>query len=275
MMAADQGHGDAQYNTGYCFEKGEGTEVDLEQALKYYKMAAEQDIDGAQSKVDSLDGSFKKQEEEQMKQLLQSQQLQQIVQQYHQQNPVHPHQHHKMLRPSETQQSNTAPRLRAKPPDRNPSIRTHQYERTPSMSRTLPRTLSTKVSQSFVPPMKSIVKAEASDIIASMNTVPTTTVTLQPNTSTDNNTNSGGNRKKNRRKLKDKEKEREMQNFMNPDGSFKEKSFEESPTVHHETVVKTKSKERSESPRKHRRTGITRQNASPGMSNFETRAKPT
>ena len=41
-LAADQGHAEAQYNLGRCYEKGEGVSKDYKEAEKYYKLAADQ-----------------------------------------------------------------------------------------------------------------------------------------------------------------------------------------------------------------------------------------
>lgn len=41
-LAAEQGDADAQFNLGCCYEGGNGVEKDLAEAAKYYYMAAEQ-----------------------------------------------------------------------------------------------------------------------------------------------------------------------------------------------------------------------------------------
>ena len=46
--AADQGQADAQYNFGSMCEEGRGGEKDLTAALRFYQLAAEQDVPEAQ-----------------------------------------------------------------------------------------------------------------------------------------------------------------------------------------------------------------------------------
>jgi hypothetical protein len=40
-MAAEQGDSDAQYRLGDLYERGDGVELDIGQALKFYQMAAD------------------------------------------------------------------------------------------------------------------------------------------------------------------------------------------------------------------------------------------
>ncbi len=40
-MAAKQGHPEAQYEIGYCYENGEGSEKDYDKAAKWYRKVAE------------------------------------------------------------------------------------------------------------------------------------------------------------------------------------------------------------------------------------------
>jgi TPR repeat protein len=47
-MAAEQNYADAQYNLGYCYEYGKGVEQDYTVAVKWYKKAAEQNYAVAQ-----------------------------------------------------------------------------------------------------------------------------------------------------------------------------------------------------------------------------------
>lgn len=42
LLSADQGYAKAQNNVGYCYEFGEGVESDMQEALRYYKLAADQ-----------------------------------------------------------------------------------------------------------------------------------------------------------------------------------------------------------------------------------------
>ena len=45
---------DAQYNLGVCYELGEGVEKDLEEAKKWYQLAAKQGEEEAKSALDRL-----------------------------------------------------------------------------------------------------------------------------------------------------------------------------------------------------------------------------
>lgn len=49
--AAEQGNALAQYNFGYCYEKGYGIEKNEEEAIKWYRKAAEQGYHNAQFEV--------------------------------------------------------------------------------------------------------------------------------------------------------------------------------------------------------------------------------
>ena len=42
MRSGRQGIANAQYNLGYCYEKGYGVTKDKEQAMQWYKKAADQ-----------------------------------------------------------------------------------------------------------------------------------------------------------------------------------------------------------------------------------------
>jgi TPR repeat protein len=50
-LAADQGHAGAQYNLGLMYEKGQGVRQDYAEALKWYRLAADQGDAGAQSNL--------------------------------------------------------------------------------------------------------------------------------------------------------------------------------------------------------------------------------
>lgn len=41
MMAANQGFAISQYYVGHCFETGNGVEKDLDEAKKWYQLAAD------------------------------------------------------------------------------------------------------------------------------------------------------------------------------------------------------------------------------------------
>ena len=47
-QAAEQGHAEAQYNLGVCYEKGEGVAQDSSEAVKWFRQAAEQGVAEAQ-----------------------------------------------------------------------------------------------------------------------------------------------------------------------------------------------------------------------------------
>jgi len=53
-LSAKQGHLQAQYNLGYCYENGFGVEVDLKSAIYYYELAAKQGDSLAQNILSSL-----------------------------------------------------------------------------------------------------------------------------------------------------------------------------------------------------------------------------
>ena len=46
-LAADQGNGQAQNNLGSCYEFGKGVEKDLSEAIKWYRIAAQNGIEMA------------------------------------------------------------------------------------------------------------------------------------------------------------------------------------------------------------------------------------
>ena len=50
-LAAEQGYGQAQYNLGLMYSRGEGTSIDYKEALRWYLLSAEQRISGAQSNL--------------------------------------------------------------------------------------------------------------------------------------------------------------------------------------------------------------------------------
>ena len=50
-LAAEQKHDKAQFNLGRCYEKGIGVIKDTEEAAKYYKFAADQGHDSAKEKL--------------------------------------------------------------------------------------------------------------------------------------------------------------------------------------------------------------------------------
>ena len=49
--AAEQGHAEAQYNLGICYENGKGVEQDYEKAEEWYREAAAQGHEKAIKKV--------------------------------------------------------------------------------------------------------------------------------------------------------------------------------------------------------------------------------
>ena len=51
IQMAEQGHADAQYRLGLCYEKGEGVEQNLQEAVKWYRKSAEQGHTVAQKKM--------------------------------------------------------------------------------------------------------------------------------------------------------------------------------------------------------------------------------
>ena len=48
-LAADQGYDVAQNNLGVAYEYGSGVKKDLKQAVKYYQLSADQEFDEAQN----------------------------------------------------------------------------------------------------------------------------------------------------------------------------------------------------------------------------------
>ena len=48
LREAEKGNTEAQFAVGYMYEYGKGTEIDYDQAVKYYQMAAEKNHSGAQ-----------------------------------------------------------------------------------------------------------------------------------------------------------------------------------------------------------------------------------
>jgi len=51
LKAAEQGHAEAQFNTGVCYENGQGVPQDYAEAVRWYRKAAEQDEATAQWKL--------------------------------------------------------------------------------------------------------------------------------------------------------------------------------------------------------------------------------
>jgi TPR repeat protein len=49
--AAEQGHAEAQYNLGFCYEKGKGVKQNYEKAEEWYRKAAAQGHEKAIKKV--------------------------------------------------------------------------------------------------------------------------------------------------------------------------------------------------------------------------------
>jgi TPR repeat protein len=43
-LSADQGDADAQFNYGHCLQNGLGIETNVEEAVKYYKLSADQGL---------------------------------------------------------------------------------------------------------------------------------------------------------------------------------------------------------------------------------------
>ncbi|MFN8923757.1 MAG: tetratricopeptide repeat protein, partial [Sphingobacteriia bacterium] len=52
QKAAEQGHANAQYNLGQLYEQGEGVEPSYDQAMHWYRLAAEQGHYTAQSRLE-------------------------------------------------------------------------------------------------------------------------------------------------------------------------------------------------------------------------------
>ena len=53
-LAAEQGHADAQYTLGVCYEGGMGVERSRAEAVKWYRMAAEQGNARAQEELKGM-----------------------------------------------------------------------------------------------------------------------------------------------------------------------------------------------------------------------------
>jgi len=52
--AAEQGHAEAQYNLGICYEDGDGVEWSYTEAIKWYSKAADQGHEEAKFLLDTL-----------------------------------------------------------------------------------------------------------------------------------------------------------------------------------------------------------------------------
>ena len=53
-LAANQGDADAQYNLALCYEYGQGVAKSISEAVKYYKLAADQGDEAAQKRLREL-----------------------------------------------------------------------------------------------------------------------------------------------------------------------------------------------------------------------------
>jgi uncharacterized protein len=53
-MAAEQGHAGAQFNLGYMYNEGQGVAQDSEESTKWYRLAAEQGHSGAQFNLGNM-----------------------------------------------------------------------------------------------------------------------------------------------------------------------------------------------------------------------------
>ena len=53
-MAAEQGNAYAQFAAGWMYEHGEGTEKDIQTAVLYYRLAAEQGYKDAADRLDAI-----------------------------------------------------------------------------------------------------------------------------------------------------------------------------------------------------------------------------
>ncbi|MBP9693665.1 MAG: sel1 repeat family protein, partial [Alphaproteobacteria bacterium] len=56
LKFAAEGNVDAEYQLAECYEKGEGTDLDLSKALEYYERAAKQGHEGAIEALKRLEG---------------------------------------------------------------------------------------------------------------------------------------------------------------------------------------------------------------------------
>jgi TPR repeat protein len=54
LLAAEQGYADAQYGLGWCYENGSGVDKDLSEAFKWYSKAAKQGHAGAKDRLKTL-----------------------------------------------------------------------------------------------------------------------------------------------------------------------------------------------------------------------------
>jgi len=52
--AAEQGYAAAQYNLGYCYEKGFGVTTKLNEVMKWYRLAADNGNDKAKKALTKL-----------------------------------------------------------------------------------------------------------------------------------------------------------------------------------------------------------------------------
>ena len=58
-LAAEQGYDWAQYNLGNCYYDGTGVTKSVSEAIKWYKLAAEQGNEDAKAKLDKISRSTK------------------------------------------------------------------------------------------------------------------------------------------------------------------------------------------------------------------------
>ena len=58
--AAEQNHAGALYNLGALYETGQGGKQNLQEAVKYYKLAAAQGYPGASEEAERLEVSYKR-----------------------------------------------------------------------------------------------------------------------------------------------------------------------------------------------------------------------
>lgn len=59
LKAAQDGHGKAQFYLAACYDNGLGIEQNLGEAMKWYKLAAQQGETEAQTRLEYLEGYFK------------------------------------------------------------------------------------------------------------------------------------------------------------------------------------------------------------------------